>query len=166
MAGKTKPVSYHQGREYLTITELSQYKKNTHTKYPHQVERSRKLGELKRQQASKRVLLSFKVLTKNNTVCSLAIFWEVTKVSQETLTNSQKYAPYCMSSLLLHELTILLQQHLSSKAIRPLDWIQAHPKSVPSSFLGASILPQELTMETAGSSDNHIVRANGILKDV
>ncbi len=41
-----------------------------------------------------------------------------------------------------------------------------HPKSVPSSFLGASILPQELTMETAGSPDNHIVGANGIPKDV
>jgi hypothetical protein len=27
MAGKTKPVFSHQGREYLTITKLSQYKK-------------------------------------------------------------------------------------------------------------------------------------------
>ena len=41
-----------------------------------------------------------------------------------------------------------------------------HPKSVPSSFLGASILPQELTMETAGSPDDYIVGANGIPKDV
>jgi hypothetical protein len=49
MAGKTKPD--HQGREYLTITELSQYKKNT--KYPHQVEMWRKLGVLKQEQASK-----------------------------------------------------------------------------------------------------------------
>jgi hypothetical protein len=34
-----------KGREYLTITELSQCKK--HTKYPHQVERSCKLEVLK-----------------------------------------------------------------------------------------------------------------------
>jgi hypothetical protein len=27
MAGKTKPVSFINGREYLTITELSRYKK-------------------------------------------------------------------------------------------------------------------------------------------
>ncbi len=48
MAGKTKPVSYHQGREYLTITKLSQYKNKTkHTKYPHQVERLHKLVVLK-----------------------------------------------------------------------------------------------------------------------
>jgi hypothetical protein len=40
-----------KGREYLTITELSQCKK--HTNYPHQVERSCKLEVLKRQQASK-----------------------------------------------------------------------------------------------------------------
>ncbi len=64
--------------------------------------------------------------------------------------------------MVLHEFTSLMQQHLISKAIKPLDWIQTHPKSVPSSFLGASILPQELLMETAGSPDNHIVRANGI----
>jgi hypothetical protein len=74
MAGKTKLVSYHQGREYLTITKLSQYKKNKHTKYPHQVERSRKLGVLKQQQASKGASLSFKVLIENNTVCFLAVF--------------------------------------------------------------------------------------------
>jgi hypothetical protein len=55
-----------------------------------------------------------------------------------------------------------MQQHLISKAIRPLDWIQMHPKAVPSSFLGASMLSQELTMKTAGSPDNHIVGANGI----
>jgi hypothetical protein len=63
---KTKPVSYHQGREYLTITKLSQYIKNKtkYTKYPHQVERSRKLGVLKQQQASKGASLSFKVLIK------------------------------------------------------------------------------------------------------
>jgi hypothetical protein len=68
MAGKTKPVSYHQGREYLTITKLFQYKKNknthTHIKYPHQVERLHKLGVLKQQQAAKGALLSFKVLIK------------------------------------------------------------------------------------------------------
>jgi hypothetical protein len=64
--------------------------------------------------------------------------------------------------MVLHEFTNLMQQHLISKAIRPLDWIQTHQKSVPSSSLGASILPQELTMETAGSPDNHIVGANGI----
>jgi hypothetical protein len=58
--------------------------------------------------------------------------------------------------------TDLAVKLLISKAIRPLDWIQTHPKSVPSSFLGASILQQELTIETAGSLDNHIVGANGI----
>jgi hypothetical protein len=68
-------------------------------------------------------------------------------------------------STVLHEFTSLLQQQIS-KAIRPLDWIQMHPKSVPSSFLGASILQQELTMETAGSPDNHIVGANGIPREV
>jgi hypothetical protein len=40
-------------------------------------------------------------------------------------------------SVVLHELTSLMQQHLVSKAIRPLDWIEMHPKSTPSSFLGA-----------------------------
>jgi hypothetical protein len=54
-----------------------------------------------------------------------------------------------------------MQQHLISEAIRPLGWIQTHPKSVPLSFLEAIILPQELTMETAGSPENHIVGANG-----
>ena len=39
-----------------------------------------------------------------------------------------------------------------------------HPKSAPSSFLGASIIPHELTMETAASPANHIVGANGIPK--
>ena len=68
--------------------------------------------------------------------------------------------------MVLNEFTSLAQQHLISKAIRLLDWIQMHPKSVPSSFLGASLLPQELTMETAGSPDNHFVGANGIPKDV
>jgi hypothetical protein len=74
MAGKTELVSYHQGREYPTTTKLSQYKKTKHTKYPHQVERSRKLGILKQQQASNGASLSFKVLIKNNTICYLAIF--------------------------------------------------------------------------------------------
>ncbi len=64
--------------------------------------------------------------------------------------------------MVLHEFTSLMQQHLISKAIRPLDWIQTHPKSVPSSFLGVGILPQELTIEMTGSPDNHIVGANGI----
>ncbi len=64
-----------------------------------------------------------------------------------------------------HELTNLMQQALISKAITPLDWIQTHPKSVPSSFLGASILPQELTMERAGSPDKQIVGANGIRRE-
>ncbi len=64
--------------------------------------------------------------------------------------------------MVLHEFTSPMQYHLISKAIRPLDWIQTHPKSVPSSFLGASVLPQELTMETTGSPDNHIVGVNGI----
>ncbi len=83
-------------------------------------------------------------------------FWEVTK---GWLGN-----PYQLPkiSMVLHEFTSLIQQHLISKAIRSLDWIQMHPKSVPSSFLGASILPQELTMETAGSPDNHIIGANEI----
>jgi hypothetical protein len=40
-------------------------------------------------------------------------------------------------SMVLHELTSLMQQHLNSKAIRPLDWTETHPKSVPSSFLVA-----------------------------
>jgi hypothetical protein len=62
--------------------------------------------------------------------------------------------------------TDLALKLLISKAIRPLDWIQAHPKSVPSSFLGASALPQELTMEMTDSPENHIVGANGIPKDV
>ncbi len=65
-------------------------------------------------------------------------------------------------STILQEFTSLLQQHLVSKAIRSLDWIHTHPKSVPSSFLGASILPQELMMEMTGIPDNHIVGANGI----
>jgi hypothetical protein len=37
-----------------------------------------------------------------------------------------------------------------------------HPESVPSSFLGASALPQELTMDMTGSPDDYIVGANGI----
>jgi hypothetical protein len=59
-------------------------------------------------------------------------FWEVTK--------SKLGNPYQLPkiSMALHEFTSLLQQHLISTAIRPLDWIQTHPKSVPSSFLGAS----------------------------
>jgi hypothetical protein len=36
---------FNKGREHLTIAELSQGKK--HTRYPHQIERSRKLGVLK-----------------------------------------------------------------------------------------------------------------------
>jgi hypothetical protein len=36
-------------------------------------------------------------------------------------------------------------------AITTFDWIKTYPKSVPLSFLGANILPQEFTMETAGS---------------
>jgi hypothetical protein len=64
--------------------------------------------------------------------------------------------------MILHEFTNLMQQHSISKAIRPLDWIQMHPKSVSSSFLEASIIPQELTMEMTDSPDNHIVEANGI----
>ncbi len=40
-------------------------------------------------------------------------------------------------SMVLHELTSLMQQHLISQAIRPLDWTEMHSKSVPSSFLGA-----------------------------
>jgi hypothetical protein len=86
-------------------------------------------------------------------------FWD--KVSKDYLGN-----PYQLPkiSTVLHEFTSLMQQHLISKATRPLDWIHMHPKSVPPSFLvlGASILPHEPTMETAGSPDNHIVGANGI----
>ena len=67
--------------------------------------------------------------------------------------------------MVLHELTSLRQQHLISKAIRPLDWIQTHPKSVPSSFLGAST-PTRANNGKAGSPENHIVGANGIPKDV
>jgi hypothetical protein len=49
---------------------------------------------------------------------------------------------------------LLQQLSISKQAITPLDWIKMHLKSVPSSFWGASILPQKLTMETAGSPDN------------
>jgi hypothetical protein len=87
-------------------------------------------------------------------------FWEVTKGQLGNLYQLPKI------SMVLHEFTSLMQQHVISKAIRPLDWIQTHPKSVPSSFLGASILPQELTMEAAGSPDNHIVVANRIPRNV
>ncbi len=41
-----------------------------------------------------------------------------------------------------------------------------HPKSVPSFFLGARVLPQELTIEKAGSPDNHIVGANESQEEV
>jgi hypothetical protein len=51
MAGKLSQSPFIKGREYLTMTKLSQCKK--HTKYPHQVERLRKLGVLKQQQAFK-----------------------------------------------------------------------------------------------------------------
>jgi hypothetical protein len=64
--------------------------------------------------------------------------------------------------MVLHELTSLMQQPLIFKAMTPLDWIKTHPKSVPSSFLGASILPQELRMDTAGSPDKKIAGANEI----
>ncbi len=59
-------------------------------------------------------------------------FWEVTK---GWLGN-----PYQLPkiSTVLYEFTSLMQQHLISETIRPLDWIQMHPKSVSSSFLGAS----------------------------
>ncbi len=56
-------------------------------------------------------------------------FWEVTK-----LGNSYQLPKI---SMLLHELTSLMQQHFVSKATRPLDLIEMHPKSVPSPFLGA-----------------------------
>jgi hypothetical protein len=59
-------------------------------------------------------------------------FWEATK---GLLGNPYKLPKI---SMVLHEFTSLMQQHLISKAIKPLDWIQMHPKSVPSSFLGAS----------------------------
>jgi hypothetical protein len=59
-------------------------------------------------------------------------FWEVIK---GLLGN-----PYQLPkiSTVLHEFTNFMQHHLISKASRQLDWIQMHPKSVPSSFLGAS----------------------------
>jgi hypothetical protein len=66
-----------------------------------------------------------------------------------------------------HEFTSLMQQHLISKAIKPLDWIQTHPKSVPPSFLGASTPTRANNgNETVGSPDNHIVGANGIPRNV
>ncbi len=55
----------------------------------------------------------------------------------------------------------LMQQHLIFKAIRSLDWIKMHPSPYHQSFLGPD-LPQELTMEMAGSPDNCIVGADGI----
>ncbi len=61
----------------------------------------------------------------------------------------------------MHEFTSLMQQHLISKAIRPLDWIEIHPKVGPSFFLGLD-LPQEPTIKMAGSPDDYIVGANGI----
>jgi hypothetical protein len=54
-------------------------------------------------------------------------------------TKGQLGNPYQLPkiSTVLHELTSLMQQHLISKAIRPLDCIETHPKSGPASFLGA-----------------------------
>jgi hypothetical protein len=59
-------------------------------------------------------------------------FWEATKVK---LGNPYKLPKI---STVLHEFTSLMQQHLISMAMKPLDWIQMHSKSAPSFFLGAS----------------------------
>jgi hypothetical protein len=62
-----------------------------------------------------------------------------------------------------------MQQPLISKwATTPLDWIRMHPKSVPSSFLGASILPQEFVLsvnhswrtKTTKSGASSVIRGN------
>ncbi len=47
--------------------------------------------------------------------------------------------PYQISrkSMVSHELTSFMQQALISKPFTPWDWSKTHPKSVPSSFLGA-----------------------------
>jgi hypothetical protein len=44
---------------------------------------------------------------------------------------------------------------LTKWAITPLDWIKMHPKSVPSSFIGAIILPHEIN-NVYGRFSRHI----------
>jgi hypothetical protein len=64
-------------------------------------------------------------------------------------------------SMVLHEFTHLMQQHLISKAndhligSRCIQSLYHHP------FLGLD-LPQELRIEMTDSPDDYIVRANGI----
>jgi hypothetical protein len=63
------------------------------------------------------------------------LFSNFGEVTRGKLGNPYQFPKISMVS---HELTSLMQQPLISKAITPLDWIKMHPKSVPSSFLGAS----------------------------
>jgi hypothetical protein len=55
MTGKTKPVSLQQKKRIPHHNQAFPVLK--HTKYPHQVERLRKLGVLKQQQASDNVAI-------------------------------------------------------------------------------------------------------------
>ncbi len=82
-------------------------------------------------------------------------FWELIK----SLVGNNYQLPKI--STVLHEVTNLMQQHLISKAndhqigSRRIQSLYHHP------FLGLD-LPQQLKMEMTGSSDDYIVRANGI----
>jgi hypothetical protein len=104
MTGKLSWFSFNKGREYLTITKLSQCKK--YTRYPRQVERLRKLGVvLKRQQASKRALLSFKVINKKEKKHRM-LFSDFREVTKGKLGNHYQLPEI---STVLHEFTSLMQ---------------------------------------------------------
>ena len=82
-------------------------------------------------------------------------FWEVVK--------GQLWNPYQLpkTSMVRHEFTNLMQQHLISEANDHLIGSRRIQSLYYHSSLGLD-LPQELTIETSGSPDNHIVGANGI----
>jgi hypothetical protein len=95
---KTKPVYFQSKGENMTPWPNFPSTKNTQDTLIKEVERLCKLGVLKRQQVPKGVSPSFKVPNKNNTVCFLSNFWEVTR---GWLGNPFQFSKI---SMVLHEL--------------------------------------------------------------
>jgi hypothetical protein len=80
-------------------------------------------------------LPSFIIPKKNNNICFLSNLWEVNKKLV------RKPFPISKISKVLQELEgFSFSTALDfNMVITPLDWIQMHPKSVSSSFLGENI---------------------------
>jgi hypothetical protein len=92
------------------------------------------LGVLELQQASEWDLPSFIVPKKNNTVRFHSNFWEVNK----RLVRKPFPIPKISTVLKSYKDSLLQKPLILTWAITPLplDWIQMHPKSAPSSSLG------------------------------